>query len=68
MFERLKKTTKALVYGRENISLNVDKFMRDHGDKPISKLIISRNVVSSLLTNSMKLISTQFREKVASDK
>ena len=68
MFERLKKTTKALVYGRENISPNVDKFMRDHGDKPISKLIISRNVVSSLLTNSMKLISTQFREKVASDK
>ena len=68
MFERLKKTTKALVYGRENISPNVDKFMRDHGDEPILEMIISRNVVSSLLTGSMKLISTQFRERAGSDK
>ena len=68
MFERLKKTTRALVYGRENISPNVDKFMRDHGDEPILEMIISRNVVSSLLTGSMKLISTQFREGVGSDK
>ena len=62
MFGRLKKTTKALVYGRDNISPNVDKFMRDHGDEPLLELIISRNVVSSILTGSMKLISTQFRE------
>ena len=68
MFERLKKTTKALVYGRDNISPNVDKFMRDHGDEPILELIISRNVVSSLLTGSMKLLSSQFREKSASNK
>ena len=68
MFERLKKTTKALVYGRENISPNVDKFMRDHGDEPILEMIISRNVVSSLLTGSMKLISTQFRERAGSEK
>ena len=68
MFERLKKTTKALVYGRENISPNVDKFMRDHGDEPILELIISRNVISSLLTGSMKLISSQFRERAGSDK
>ena len=46
----------------------VDKFMRDHGDEPILEMIISRNVVSSLLTGSMKLISTQFREKAGSDK
>ena len=68
MFERLKKTTKALVYGRENISPNVDKFMRDHGDEPILEMIISRNVVSSLLTGSMKLLSSQFRERAGSDK
>ena len=68
MFERLKKTTKALVYGRENISPNVDKFMRDHGDEPILEMIISRNAVSSILTGSMKLISTQFREKAGSNK
>ena len=68
MFERLKKTTKALIYGRENISPNVDKFMRDHGDEPLLEMIISRNVVSSILTGSMKLLSSQFREKVGSDK
>ena len=68
MFERLKKTTKALVYGRENISPNVDKFMRDHGDEPILEMIISRNVVSSLLIGSMKLISSQFRERAGSNK
>ena len=68
MFERLKKTTKALIYGRENISPNVDKFMRDHGDEPLLEMIISRNVVSSILTGSMKLLSSQFREKMGSDK
>ena len=68
MFERLKKTTKALVYGRENISPNVDNFMSNHGDEPILEMIISRNVVSSVLVGSMKLISTQFREMAGSDK
>ena len=42
--------------------------MRDHGDEPILELIISRNVVSSLLTGSMKLLSSQFRERAGSDK
>ena len=62
MFERLKTTTKGLVYGGENISSNVDKFMRDHGDEPLLVIIISRNVVSSLSPGSMKLISSHFRE------
>ena len=67
MFERMKKTTRALIYGRDGISPNVDKFMRDHGDEPILEMIISRNIVSSFLTGSMKLISTQFRERAGSD-
>ena len=41
--------------------------MRDHGGEPLLEIIISRNVVSSLLTGFMKLISSKFREKVASD-
>ena len=68
MLERLKKTANALVLGRRGISPNVDKFLKDHGDEPILEIIISRNVLSSLLTGSMKLISTQFREDVGSDK
>ena len=37
--------------------------MRDHGDEPILELIISRNIVTSILKGSSKLISTQFRER-----
>ena len=68
MLERLKKTANALVLGRRGISPNVDKFQKDHGDEPVLEMIISRNVVSSILTGSMKLISTQFRERAGSDK
>ena len=68
MLERFKKTANALVLGRRGISPNVDKFQKDHGDEPILEMIISRNVVSSILTGSMKLISTQFREGVGSNK
>ena len=35
--------------------------MKDHGDEPIFELIISRNVVTSILKGSSKFISTQFR-------
>ena len=51
----------ALVLGRRGISPNVDKFLKDHGDEPVLEMIISRTVVSSILTGSMKLISTQFQ-------
>ena len=68
MFERLKKTANALILGRRGISPNVDKFLKDHGDESILEMIISRNIVSSILTGSMKLISTQFRERAGSDK
>ena len=68
MFERLKKTVTALILGRRGISPNVDKFLKDRGDEAILEIIISRNVVSSILTGSMKLISTQFRERAGSDK
>ena len=50
MFHRLKRTTKALFYGRNSISPNVDKFLNDHGDEFILEMIISRNVISSILT------------------
>ena len=66
MLQRLKKTANALISGRKGISPNVDKFLRDHGDEPVTEMIISRNEISSLLIGSMKLISTQFRERVSS--
>ena len=50
MLQSLKRTTKALFYGRNRISPNVDKFFNDHGDEFILEIIISRNVISSILT------------------
>ena len=68
MFERLKKTTWALIYGRDGISSTVDEFMKDHGDETVLEMIISWSMVSSILTGSMKLISAQIREGVGSNK
>ena len=48
MFERLKKTTKALVYERDNISPNVDKFMRDHGDEPLLETTLREIIISKI--------------------
>ena len=63
MLQRLKRTSKALFYGRNEISPNVDKFLADHGDEFILEMIISRNVISSILTGSLKILSKQFREQ-----
>ena len=54
--------------GREGISPNVNKFFRAHVDEWVTEIIISRNVVSNVLTSSLKLVSTQFRERVGSVK
>ena len=61
-------TTHALMNGREGISPNVNKFFRAHVDEWVTEIIISRNVVSNVLTSSFKLVSTQFREGVGSVK
>ena len=57
MLQRLKGTTKALFYGRKGISPNVDRFLNDHGDEFILEIIISRNVISSILTGSLQILS-----------
>ena len=61
MLQRLKRTTKALFFGRNGISPNVDKF--GDGDEFILEMTISRNVISSILTGSLKILSKQFREQ-----
>ena len=63
MLQRLKRTTKSLLFGRNGISPNVDKFLNDHGNEFILEMIISRNVISSILTGSLKILSKQFREQ-----
>ena len=67
MLQRLKRTTKALFYERNGIAPNVDRFLNDHGDEFILEMIISRNVLSSILTGSLKILSRQFREQSGND-
>ena len=67
MLQRLKRTTKASYYGRNGISPNVDKFLTDHGDEFILEMIILRNVISSILNGSLKILSRQFREQSGSN-
>ena len=41
---------------------------REHGDEPFIQIIISRNVVNSIITGTLKVISPQFREMNGNDK
>jgi hypothetical protein len=63
MLKRIKKTANALLNGRSGISPSVDAFLQQHGDEPISQLIISRNVVSSLITGALNILSPNFEKK-----
>ena len=67
MLQRLERTTKALFYERNGIAPNVDRFLNDYGDEFILEMIISRNVISSILTGSLKILSRQFREQSGND-
>ena len=63
MLKRIKKTAEALLNGRSGISPSVDKFLQQHGDERITQLIISRNVVSSLITEALNILSPNFEKK-----
>ena len=67
MLRRLKRTTRSLFHGRNGISPNVDRFLTDHGDEFILQMIISRNLISSILTWSLKILSKQFKEQASSN-
>lgn len=56
-----------MFYGRYRISPNVDKFLNDRGDEFILEVIISRSVISTELTESLKILSSQFRKRSRSN-
>jgi hypothetical protein len=63
MFNRIKNTVDALQNKQKGISPSVDRFLQEHGDEPLSQLIISRNVISSLITGALNVISPNFKKK-----
>jgi archaellum component FlaF (FlaF/FlaG flagellin family) len=63
MFNRIRSTADSLRGNRIGISPNVDRFLDEHGDEQITQMIISRNIISSLITSSLNIISPNFKKK-----
>jgi hypothetical protein len=63
MFKRIIQTADSLLNGRKGISPSVDRFLDEHGNEPICQLIISRNVISPLMTGTLNIISPNFKKK-----
>jgi hypothetical protein len=63
MLQRLRNTTDSLINGPKGISPSVDRFLDEHGNEPIRQLIISRNVISPLITGTLNILSPNFKKK-----
>ena len=64
MLNRIKNTSDSLLNGRKKgISPNVDRFIQEHGDDAVTQLVISRNVISPLITNTLNILSPNFKKK-----
>ena len=56
MYSRLKVTVDSLRGNRIGISPSVDRFLDDHGNEPITQLVISRNVINPLITGTLNIL------------
>jgi hypothetical protein len=63
MLNRIRSTVDSLRGKNNGISPNVDRFLDEHGDEPIQQLIISRNVISPLITGTLNILSANFKKK-----
>jgi hypothetical protein len=63
MINRIRSTVDSLQGKRAGISPSVDRFLDEHGDEPIQQLIISRNVISPLITGTLNILSPNFKKK-----
>ena len=63
MINRIRSTVDSLQGKRAGISPSVDRFLDEHGDEPIQQLIISRNVISPLITSTLNILSPNFKKK-----
>jgi hypothetical protein len=63
MFNRIQNTVDSLRGKRNGISPSVDRFLDEHGDEPNQQLIISRNVISPLITSTLNILYPNFKKK-----
>jgi hypothetical protein len=63
MLQRLRNTTDSLINGPKGISPSVDIFLDEHGNEQIVQFVISRNVISPLITGTLNILSPNFKKK-----
>jgi hypothetical protein len=63
MYSRLKDTVDSLLNRRQGISPSVDRSLDEHGNEPITQLVISRNIINPLITGTLNILSPNFKKK-----
>jgi hypothetical protein len=63
MLNRIKNTADSLLNRRQGISPSVDRFLEEHGNEEIVNFVISRNVISPLITGTLNILSPNFKKK-----
>jgi hypothetical protein len=63
MLQRLRNTADSLINGPKGISPSVDRFSDEHGNEQIVNFVISRNVISPLITGTLNILSPNFKKK-----
>jgi hypothetical protein len=59
MLQRLRNTADS----PKGISPSVDRFLDEHGNEQIVNFVISRNVISPLITGTLNILSPNFKKK-----
>jgi hypothetical protein len=57
MISRIQNTVDLLLNRRQGISPSVDRFLNEHGNEPISQLVISRNIIDPIITGTLNILS-----------
>jgi hypothetical protein len=52
----------SLLNRRQGISPSVDRFLDEHGNEPITQLVISQNIVNPLITGTLDILSPNFKK------
>lgn len=63
MISRIQNTVDSLRGNRIGISPSVDRFLDEHGNEPITQLVISRNIINPLITGTLNILSPNFKKK-----
>jgi hypothetical protein len=64
MISRIQNTVDSLLNKRQGISPSVDRFLDEHGNEPITQLVVSRNIINSLITGTLNFLSPNLKRRL----